>query len=145
MATLPPCSLCRVSEIVQKKLETNKRPILVYSIFFVLLIEWFSLFYIKNIHVTTDNCTDFYTTKMYPFLSQLCLFVMFFSIFLWRERLRFCFRKTAATFYLSCYYLLNLFAVLFCLDASVYYQLLVYGVLGIASLLFIVSLKNNIE
>jgi hypothetical protein len=145
MAALYPCSLCRVSEVVQKKLETNKKPFLIYSIFAILLIEWFSFFYIKYFHVTTERITDYYVTKMYPFLTQLCLLILFFSLFLWKDRLHFCFRKTAVTFYLSCYYFINCFAIVFCLNSSIYYEILSYGVLGIASLLFVVSLKNNVK
>lgn len=144
MAALYPCSLCRASEIVQKKLETNKKPFLIYSIFIILLIEWFSFFYIKYFHVTTEKITDLYVTKMYPFLTQFCLFILFFSIFLWKDRLHFCFRKSATTFYLSAYYLMNCLAILFCLNASIYYEIVAYLTLGIASLLFLVSFyKNN--
>ncbi len=144
MAALSPCSLCRVSEVVQKKFENNKKPILIYSIFAVLLIEWFSFFYVKYFHVVTEKCNDFYLVKVYPFLSQLCLFILFFSIFLWRDRLHFCFRKTAATFYLSVYYIFNCLAVVFCFNINFYYEILTYSILGIASLLFLVSfLKTN--
>lgn len=140
MAALYPCSLCRVSELVQKKLEVNKKSFLIYSIFLVLLIEWFSFFYIKYFHVTTERITDYYVTKMYPLLTQFCLLILFFSIFLWKDRLHFCFRKSATTFYLSIYYLFNCLAIIFCFNTSVYYELVAYFTLGIASLLFLVSI-----
>lgn len=145
MATLPPCSLCRVPEKVLQNLVKNKKMFLVYSIFIILLIEWLSFIYLKWFHVTTERITDFYVVKMYPFLTQLALFVMFFSVFLWRDRLHFCFRKTATTFYLSCYYLFNALSVLFCLNASIYYEFVAYGILGIASLLFFVSFLKSAE
>lgn len=145
MATLPTCALCKIPERVLQSVIKNKKQFLIYSIFIILLIEWFSLIYLKGFHKTTQIVTDYYVAKMYPFLSQLALFVMFFSIFLWRDRLHFCFRKTATTFYLSCYYLFNSISVLLCLNASIYYELVSYGFLAIASLVFFVSFLKTVE
>lgn len=145
MATLPTCALCKIPERVLQSVIKNKKMFLVYSIFIILLIEWFSLIYLKWFHKTTQIVTDYYVAKMYPFLSQLALFVMFFSVFLWRDRLHFCFRKTATTFYLSCYYLFNALSVLLCLNSSIYYELVSCGFLAIASLVFFVSFLKTVE
>lgn len=145
MAALSPCSLCRIPERVLQSVVKNKKQFLIYSIFIILIIEWFSLFYLKVHHKPTQIVTDYYVAKMYPFLSQLALFVMFFSVYLWRDRLHFCFRKTATTFYLSCYYLFNSISVLLCLNASIYYEFISYGFLAIASLLFFVSFLKRID
>lgn len=143
MAVLYPCSLCRMPEKAHNMLKNNKKFFVVYSIFFVLLIEWISLFYLKFFHTFTENVTDFYITKMYPFLTNLALFTLIFSMFLWKERLHFCFRKSASTFYLSLYYLFNCMAILLCFNASIYYELVSYGFLMLASFLFFVSLRNH--
>jgi hypothetical protein len=138
MAALGNCSLCRLPNYIQKKLENNKRPFLVYSIFLVLIIEWFSIIYL-NFHKTTEKITDFYVVKLYPFLTQFVLFIIFLSLFLWKEKLRFCSRKSASTFYLSMYYLFGCFAIIFCMQASLYYLVLSFSSLALASLLLFVS------
>jgi len=126
MSVLNGCSLCRPASYIKSKLEDNKKPFLVYSIFAILLIEWFSIIYLKFFHGITNVTTDFYDAKVAPFLTNLALFILLFSLFLWKDRLHFCFRKSATTFYLSCYYLFNAIAVVFCLNASIYYVVIAY-------------------
>lgn len=142
MAALGNCSLCRLPNYIQQKLENNKRPFLVYSIFLVLIIEWFSIIYLK-FYPTTEKITDFYTVKIYPCLTQFVLFIIFLSLFLWKEKLRFCSRKSAATFYLSMYYLFGSIAVLFCFNSNFYYNIITYTSLFIGSILFVKSILNN--
>ncbi len=143
MAVLNGCSLCRPAEYIKSKLETNKKNFLVYSIFMILLIEWASFIYLKYFHGVTKVTTDFYDAKIAPFTTNLALFILVFSIFLWKDRLHFCFRKSATTFYLSVYYLFNAIAVLTCLNASKYYLYVSISFLSVATFLFIVSLLNN--
>lgn len=143
MAVLNSCSLCRPADFVKSKLENNKKPFLIYSIFFVLLFEWSSAVYLKYFHGVTNVTTDFYDAKVSPFLTNASLFVLMFSLFLWKDRLHFCFRKSSTAFYLSCYYLFNAVSVLFCLNASIYYGIIAYAFLIIATFLFIVSLLNS--
>jgi hypothetical protein len=144
MASLPPCSLCRLSEGIRPYFENNKKTILVYSVFAVILIEWFSMIYQYIVPQTPNLVYDRYLFFWYPLLSQLALFVLFFSLYLWKERLHFCFRKSAATFYLALYYLLGVFGVLFCIQANLYYTIISVASIGLATLIFIVSfLKQN--
>jgi hypothetical protein len=145
MPALPPCSLCRGPEKIRTYLDSNKKPVLVYSVFIVLLIEWFSNIYQKFVPQTPNLVYDRYLMFWYPMLSQLALFVLFFSLYLWKDRLHFCFRKSAATFYLSCYYLLGFFSVLFCFSASFYYCVISYTSLALATLIFIASIFNKDE
>lgn len=143
MSVLNGCSLCRPAEYIKSKLEENKKEFLTYSIFLILLIEWASFVYLKWFHGITKVTTDFYDAKVAPFTTNLALFIILFSIFLWQDRLRFCFRKSATTFYLSVYYFFNAFAVLTCLNAYVYYFYVSIGLLSISTLLFIASLLNS--
>ena len=139
MAVLGSCSLCRPAEYIKSKLESNKKGFLVYSIFGILLIEWASFIYLK-FNPIKEVITDPYMTKVNPFLTNLALFIILFSVFLWKDRLHFCFRKSATTFYLSVYYLFNAIAVLTCLNASKYYLYVSISFLSVATFLFIVSL-----
>lgn len=143
MAALPPCSLCRTPEKVRTYFETNKKPFLTYSIFILLVLEWFSLGYQKTFPQTPNMVYDRYLFFWYPLLTQLGFFVVCFSLFLWKDRFHFCYRKSAVVFYLSCYYLLGFLGVLFCFSASIYYTIVSYSSLFIASFLFIVSLYKN--
>lgn len=142
MAVLGSCSLCKPAEYIKSKLESNKKNFLVYSIFGILLIEWLSFIYLK-LNPIKEVITDSYMTKVNPFFTNLALFIIIFSIFLWKDRLHFCFRKSATTFYLSVYYLFNAIAVLTCLNASKYYLYVSISFLSVASFLFIVLLLNN--
>ncbi len=144
MAALPICSLCRGPERIRKAIEPNKKNFLVFSIFMVLLIEWFSIIYLNTYEQKQQIVYDKYLFFWYPLLTQLALFIILFSIFLWKERLHFCARKSATTFYLSLYYALGFFAVLFCLQAKLYYQIITISNLFVASYVFLVSIfKNN--
>jgi len=145
MATLPPCSLCRLSEGIRSYFENNKKTILVYSVFAVILIEWFSMIYQYIVPQTPNLVYNRYLFFWYPLLTQLALFVLFFSLWLWKDRLHFCFRKSAATFYLACYYMLGIISVVFCIQANLYYSIVTYGTLGLATLIFIVSFFKEID
>jgi hypothetical protein len=143
MAAVPVCALCKAPEIISKYLENRKKHFLKFSIFIILVIEWFSIFYNKTYTHPKHNIYDSYLMYYYPLLTQLALFVIFFSIFLWKDRLHFCFRKAATTFYLSLYYLLGVLSVLLCLSADFYYEAISIGSLAIASFIFIVSLLRS--
>ena len=126
MSVLHGCSLCRPAEFIKDKFQGNKKTFLTYSIFFVLVIEWFTAIYLKFFHTTTQVITDVYVAKIAPFCVNTIAFLLMISLFLWKDRLHFCFRKSATTFYLSCYYLFNAIAVVFCLNASIYYVVIAY-------------------
>lgn len=145
MASLPPCSLCRLSEGIRPYFENNKKTILVYSVFAVILIEWFSMIYQYIVPQTPNLVYDRYLFFWYPLLTQLALFVLFFSLYLWKERLHFCFRKSAATFYLALYYLLGVIGVLFCIQANLYYMIISVASIGLATLIFIVSFFKQLD
>jgi hypothetical protein len=140
MPGVPPCGLkCRINKAttyVKETLQESKKGILVYSIFFILLGEIISYFfrYEKN-----------YACKIYPMISQLELFLLVFSLYLWNERLRFCFRKILATLFLAIYFLFGFFSLLLNLTDSSYTTIISCGLLAIASLIFIASLFNKSE
>jgi hypothetical protein len=138
MASLPPCSLCKAPKKVNEFMQDKKKPILVYSIFFVLLIEFATTIF-NWFYVPTITQYDVYCMFYYPLFTQLCFFVIFFSIFLWKERLHFCYRKNAAVFYLSLYYLFGTLAVIFCFSSDFYYKCVNTGMIFISLLIFVQS------
>ena len=97
----------------------------------------------RNMMIWLVFVTIPYLFFWYPLLTQLALFVVFFSLFLWKERLHFCARKSAATFYLSLYYALGVFAVIFCMRESLYYQIVSISSLILASLVFLASILKS--
>lgn len=136
MAVLPPCSLCKPSEFINQKLEVLKKQPLILNFIFILIIEVVSNF----IKFNPD-----YVTFYYPLLTQLGMFIFSFSFYLHRERLRFCSRKTASLFYLSIYYLFNIFSLFICLEKAIYYDIINLGLLLIVFVLFIMSFLNKIK
>lgn len=137
MASVPKCGLCRLTLPIEKALENKKKNFLVYSVFIVLLIELFSNV-INWFYVPTTF--DLYASKIYPMLTQFSLFLVFASLFLWRERLHFCLRKATATMYLAIYYLFGFISLLFCFTATFYINVVNFTLLSLALLLFVQSL-----
>jgi hypothetical protein len=140
MASVPKCGLCRMTEPVEKFFENKKQNFLVYSVFIVLLIEMFSnvinWFYVPKTF-------DFYASFLYPLLTQLSLFLVFSSLFLWRERLRFCLRKATATMFLSAYYLFGFISLVFCFTATFYINVVNFTLLTLALMLFVQSIYTK--
>jgi hypothetical protein len=138
MASVPKCSLCKGTEIVEDKLKNKKQPYLIYSVFFIIMIEMFSIF-LNNVNISTEF-NKLYLVKIYPMLTQISMFLAVSSIFMWREKLRFCLRKATATMFLSIYYLFGFFAILFCFSSSIYYQFVNVALIGLVFLLFVQSI-----
>lgn len=139
MASVPRCSLCRFTQVLEEKVKDYKKTFLVYSVFFVLLVELFSNI-VNYIYIPTAKGYDFYSDFIYILLTQLCLLLFSTSLFLWRERLHFCLRKATATLFLSLYYLFGFLAVLFCFSANVYFQFVNTSLIVLALMLFVQSL-----
>lgn len=138
MASVPICSLCKAPKIVNEYLQERKKPFLVYSIFAVLLIEFFTTIF-NWFYESTITQYDKYLMFYYPLLTQLSLFIIFFSIFLWKDRLHFCDRKNGAIFYLSLYYLFGVISILFCFSSDFYYKCISFGMIFISLLIFVQS------
>lgn len=127
MAALPPksCALCRVAE----KINNNMRKhILVYSIFYLLVFEIGSIF-LRNL----NN----YALFWYPLLTNIALATIFYNLWLFRERLKFCFRKKIAVFSLFLYYIFAVATMVFNLCNSTYTQVISYGLLSVVLLTLI--------
>jgi len=139
MAAVPRCSLCKVTQLVESKFKNNKQPFLVYSVFMVLSIEIITNI-INYFYIPAQREYDFYADFCYPLFTQLGFFLVFASLFLWRERLHFCLRKASATMYLSAYYLFGFLAVLFCFSANLYFQVINTTLICLSMLLFLQSL-----
>lgn len=125
MPSLPKgsCGLCRVAKEVIEKINNNMRKhILVYSIFYLLLFEISSL-YLRNL----NN----YALFWYPLLTNIALATIFYNLWLFRERLKFCLRKNLAVFSLFLYYSFAVFTMIFQICNSTYIDLISYGLLGV--------------
>ncbi len=135
MPIVPPCGLaCRIGK-VHDFLKEKKKPFLLISIFLVLIIEIISIFLSKK-----QN----YACYWYPMLSQVCLFLIFFSIFLWNEKLRFCFRKNIAVLLLSIYYFFGSIALLFKFSHLYYYEVASVIILIASIVVLVLSLFKKI-
>lgn len=145
MASVALCTLCRVPEKIRMYLDSNKKTFIIISIFIVLVTEWFSIIYQKIVPQTPNMVYDRYLFFWYPLLTQFVLFIILFSLFLWKERLHFCGRKSATTFYLALYYFFGFTAVLFCFSASIYYTIISYTSIALATIVFLASILKESE
>lgn len=116
-------------------LKTNKKVVTIYSIFTIPILEIASLFLEK-----LPNYVYFW----YPLLTYICLFQLLLSLFLWNDKLRFCYRKNIATLFLAFYYLFGIFALIFQFSANFYYSIVSIGLLILSLTLFVTSIfKTN--
>lgn len=133
MPKIPACAFCKK---VKEVLEKNKKPFLVYSIFYLLLIEIVSYFLceIQN-----------YACYWYPLLTNTGFFLIVLSIYLWNDKLRFCFRKNLAFLFLSLYYLFGSIAIILNVSNSFYTNCIAVGLLFISAATFILSIFKKID
>ena len=134
MATVPPCGFKCLGRKAFDYATEKKKEFLRLSIFYVLAIEVLSYF-------IQDQKN--YACFWYPLLTQSVLFLLAFSMLLWRERLRFCLRKSAATAFLSAYYLFGMICLIAGVAGSFYATGVSLGFLGITILLALWSFKNE--
>jgi len=133
MPRIPSCAFCRK---MTETLKENKKTFLIYSIFYLFIIELISypLNSLKN-----------YACYWYPLLSNTGLFLLLFSIYLWNDKLRFCFRKNLAILFLSMYYLFGSLSILFKVSDNFYTNFTLSILLLISVLTFILSIFKKID
>jgi hypothetical protein len=133
MASIPPksCGICRVAE----KINNNMRKhIIIYSFIYLFLFEISSIF-LRN----REN----YANYWYPLLTQLFLSVIFYNIFLLRDRLKFCLRKSIVVFTLFLYYFFGLSTIVFQFCNSTYNQIISYGLLTIVFITLLLTIIQD--
>lgn len=136
MASVPPCGLKCLGRKAIDFATKQRQEFLRLGIFYVLIVEIASIF-IRDL----PNYACFW----YPLLTQSVLFIMVFSVFLWRERLRFCFRKKFAAVFLSLYYLFGVVALVGNFSNQAYVDVVSYSLLGVTVVLFLLSFLQNNE
>lgn len=136
--SLPPCTTCKKIKDAAKKVSNNiRKHIVIYSFFYILAMEIVSIF-LSN----TKN----YLTYWYPLLSTSGYFVLFLNLFLLRDRLKFCLRKTVCVLALSFYYLFAIICLVFQFSDELYTSIINYGLLGVVLstlVLTLYTLKNE--
>ena len=131
------CQICKaISTVVinsAKKVKTNFK---LYAFISLIFIELFSM-KLQN-YVSVQD----YGYKYYPLLANLEMVIIFLAIYLHSERLRFCTRQKLILLFLIIYYLINILFLFVPICWSEYYNLVVYSIIGIITLLFIATWKN---
>jgi len=129
------CTTCRMIASAVKKTANNLRKnFLVYSIFYVLLLEIASIFIVQS--VSEERYNNFY----YPLINNIDFAVLFFNLFFYRNHLKFCLRKNIAVFSMAIYFVFNAYAVFFKLQQIFYYSAITYFLLGIVAVTLVLSL-----
>ena len=126
MAAIPPgsCGLCRTVKNGFKKINYSMRKhVMIYAFFYLLIFEGLSLLLVNK-----EN----YATYWYPLLTQIGYFVIFYNLYLFRYRLKFCLRKKIAVASLTIYYALGSTAILFQFCYSSYIALINHLLLLVA-------------
>lgn len=126
------CGLCRIVKSTIEKTNNNiRKHILIYSFFYLLVAEVATVF-MRNL----NNYADFW----FPLFVQTGYAVVFYSLFLYRERLKFCFRKNIVVFSLFLYYAFNAIVVLFSICDSIYTDIITYGLLTVIIVTLLVTI-----
>lgn len=126
------CGACRlVRQIVERTNNNIRKHIMIYSFFYLLLAEVASL-YLRNL----PN----YTLFWFPLLVQFGFASLLYVLFLYRERLKFCFRKNIVVFSLFLYYAFNGIVVLFSICNSIYTDIITNGLLATAIITLLITI-----
>ncbi len=129
------CPTCRaIASAVKNTAKNFRKNFLVYSIFYVLLLEIASIFIVQS--VTEERYNDFY----YPLINNIDFAVLFINLLFYRNHLKFCLRKNIAVFSMGIYFVFNTVAVIFKLQQSFYYSAITYFLLGIVAITLVLSL-----
>ena len=106
------CTPCPYSKSIFKKVSNNLRKhVVVYSFFYIFFMELMS--------IQLSNQKN-YLTYWFPLLSMTGFFALFLNLFLLRERLKFCLRKTIVVSCLTLYYLFGIVCLVFQLPDALY-------------------------
>jgi len=132
------CTPCPYSKSIFKKVSNNLRKhVVVYSFFYIFFMELMS--------IQLSNQKN-YLTYWFPLLSMTGFFALFLNLFLLRERLKFCLRKTIVVSCLTLYYLFGIVCLVFQFSDEIYTYIINYGLLGVALstlILTLYTLKNE--
>lgn len=129
------CGACRlVRQIVERTNNNIRKHILIYSFFYLLLAEVATIF-MRNL----PNYGDFW----FPLFVQTGYAVVFYSLFLYRERLKFCFRKNIVVFSLFLYYTFNAIVVLFSICDSIYTNIIANGLLSTVIITLLITILEE--
>ena len=130
-----PCTTCKkVKDFVTKSV---KKHYLTYSLFYILFIEMISSVLYKTVSFNS------YNLFWYPFLNASGYFILFLTLFLLKDRLRFCLRKKIAVGCLTFYYLFSLSCVVFQFSEEFYINAINHTLIGVAIVTLILTFTNN--
>ena len=126
------CGLCKiVKQVIEKTNNNIRKHILVYSLFYLLIAEVATIF-MRNL--------PSYDLFWFPLIVQSGYAVIFYTLFLYRERLKFCFIKNIVVFSLFLYYIFNTLVIAFQICESIYTQVITYGLLSVIIILLLVKI-----
>jgi len=129
------CGLCRiVKSTIQKTNNNIRKHILIYSFFYLLLAEVATIF-MRNL--------PSYDLFWFPLFVQSGYALIFYSLFLYRERLKFCFLKNIAVFSLFLYYSFNAIVVAFKICESIYTNVITYGLLSVVIISLLIRIFQD--
>ena len=131
------CQICKaIATAVVSSVEKVKTNFKLYAFISLIFIELFSM-KLQN-YVSVQD----YSYKYYPLLANLEMAIIFLAVYLHSERLRFCTRQKLIVLFLIVYYLINILFLFVPICWSEYYNLVVYSIIGVITLLFIATWKN---
>lgn len=131
------CQICKaIATVVVNSVKKVKTNFKLYAFISLIFIELFSM-KLQN-YVSIQD----YGYKYYPLLANLEMTIIFLAIYLHSERLRFCTRQKLIILFLIIYYLINILFLFVPICWSEYYNLVVYSIIGIITLLFLATWKN---
>ena len=131
------CQVCKaIATVVVSSVEKVKTNFKLYAFLALIFIELFSM-KLQN-YVSVQD----YSYKYYQLLANLEMAIIFLAIYLHSERLRFCTRQRLIILFFIMYYLINILFLFVPICWSEYYNLVVYSIIGVITLLFIATWKN---
>lgn len=131
------CLLCRVNNTIKKVNDSMKKYTMVYAFFYLLLFE------LGSIVIRSMTTKENYDTFWFPLLTQLMMTIIFYNLLLFKNRLKFCQRKTILVKVLTAYYFLNFVTVLIPICNTFYINIVTSILLLVSYVIILLTLFKN--
>jgi hypothetical protein len=131
------CLLCRVNNTIKKVNDSMKKYTMVYAFFYLLLFE------LGSIVIRSMTTKENYDTFWFPLLTQLMMTIIFYNLLLFKNRLKFCQRKTILVKVLTIYYFLNFVTILVPICNTFYINIVTSILLLVSYVIILLTLFKN--
>lgn len=131
------CLVCKVNNAIKKVNDNMKKYTMVYAFFYLLIFE------LGSIIIRSISTKEKYDIFWFPLLTQLMMTIIFYNLLLFRNKLKFCQRKTILVKVLTVYYFLNFITILSPICSTFYINIVTSLLLSVSYIIILLTLFKN--